>query len=354
MSERLQKHRAGGRWLPTVLVSVLAAATVAACGGGDGSEAADNGKLKLVWGTQTADVPELIEASGLFEDLPYELDIPVINGPAQQLQALYSKRIDVGWTGAATAAIELANAPQDWNVTGAPALQAIAIANYPESEFPNPSLFIRTDRGINGIEDLRGKSIAYNFGGNIYAAYVVLLSQAGLTPEDVKPAEFVDNPAAASAFVAGEVDAVVASFEAVKPLLDSGEAKYLPGNPALHTITGGGSSITRPDVLADPAKLDALEDLYVRLHRYYNEWYPNNEAAVVEVYRRTLNQSPERAKVKFEAAKRTRFFKLSDPELLSNQQLVVSQAYKIGGVKNDRKIDIAYNPILDPITVPQN
>jgi sulfonate transport system substrate-binding protein len=353
VSERLRRIRADRRWIPAVLAGTLAVSLVAACGGGDHAETADDGRLRLVWGTQTADVPELLKASGLFEDLPYELDIPVISGPAQQLQALYSKRIDVGWTGAATAAVELANAPQDWNETGAPALQAIAVANYPESEYPSPALFVRTDRGINGIEDLRGKSIAYNFGGNIYAAYVVLLSQAGLTPEDVKPAQFADNPAAASAFVAGEVDAVVASFEAVKPLLDSGEARYMPGDPALHTITGGGSSVTRPDVLADPAKLAALEDLYGRLHTYYTEWYPNNEDAVVEVYRRTLNQSPERAKIKFEAAKNTRFFKLSDPDLLANQQLVVTLSHKIGGVKNDRKIDIAYNPILDPITDPE-
>lgn len=346
----MSRHFFGG-----ALASVLVAA-LTACGGGEASQSAQGGGsgLTLVWGTQTADVPELLEASGLFEDLPYELDVPVINGPAQQLQALYSKRIDVGLAGASTAAVELANASEDWNSTGAPAIQAIAVTNYPESEFPNPSLFVRTDRGINSIEDLRGKSVAYNFGGNIYAAYVVALYQAGLTPEDVQPAEFADNPAATSAFVSGEVDAVIATFEGVKTLLDSGEAKYLPGAPALHTIAGGGSSITRPDVLADPAKVEALQDFYARLHTFYTQWYPNNEDAVVKVFQRTLNQSPERAKVKFEAAKNTRFFKLSDPELLGNQQLVVSQAFKAGGVKNDRKIDIAYNPVLDPITVPQN
>lgn len=348
----MSDRRGKTRWPAVLLALVL---TVSACGGEQRADSAagDGAGTRLVWGTQTADVPELLEASGLFEDLPYELDIPVINGPAQQLQALYSKRIDVGLAGASTAAVELANAPQDWNQTGAPGIQAIAVTNYPESEYPNPSLFVRTDRGIDSIEDLRGKSVAYNFGGNIYAAYVVALYQAGLTPEDIKPAEFVDNPAAASAFVSGEVDAVIATFEGVKPLLDNGQAKYLPGAPPLHTIAGGGSSITRPDVLADPAKLEALQDFYARLHTFYTEWYPNNEEAVTDVFKRVLNQSPERAKVKFEAAKLTRFFALSDPQLLANQQLVVTQAVKTGGAKNDRKIDIAYNPILDPITVPQ-
>jgi sulfonate transport system substrate-binding protein len=140
----------------------------------------------------------------------------------------------------------------------------------------------------------------------------------------------------------------------VNPLLDSGEAKYLPGDPPLHTIAGGGSAITRPDVLADPAKVEALRDFYARLHTYYTEWFPNHEDVVTKVYQRTLNQSPERATVKYEAARLTRFFRLSDPALLANQQLVVSQAFKAGGVKNDRRIDIAYNPVLDPVTVPQN
>ena len=109
------------------LVAVLVTA-LSACGGGDPAAESGGGQT-LVWGTQTADIPELLEASGLFEDLPYELDIPVINGPAQQLQALYSKIIDVGLAGASTAALELANASQDWNETKTPAIQAIAVTN---------------------------------------------------------------------------------------------------------------------------------------------------------------------------------------------------------------------------------
>ncbi|ASR01695.1 ABC transporter substrate-binding protein [Gordonia rubripertincta] len=332
------------------LLSAAALTFVAACGGDNDSSSAD-GKTTLVWGIQTADFPALFEASGLFEDLPYNLDIPIINGPAQQLQALYSKRTDVGHTGAGTAAIELANAPEDWNATGKPAIQAIAITLDSETKYPAPSLFVRTDKGINSIEDLRGKSIAFNFGGNIYAAYVVALAQAGLTEKDVKPAKFADNQAAAAAFVAGEVDAVVTSFELAHKLLADGSAKYIPGDPALSKITGGGSSITRPDVLADPAKLEAIKDFYGRLHKFYAEWYPNNKEAVTAVYKRVLNQPDERAEIKFEANRQTRFLSLADPEVIANQQIVVTEAFKAGGVKHDRNVAVAYNPILDPITV---
>ncbi|WP_072803583.1 PhnD/SsuA/transferrin family substrate-binding protein [Rhodococcoides yunnanense] len=356
MSRFAQPRPAKSRRSLAVIALVLAGGLVAACAGSNASSEENSSSFgtasadtpTLTFGVQTADYPALFEKSGLFEDLPYKLDVPVISGPAAQISALHSKAIDVGLTGAGTAAVEAANQKDDPNVTGQAAIEAIAIYNQIDSPYPSPSLFVQKSAGIDTLADLRGKKIAYNVGGNIYAAYVIALFQAGLTPADVQPVALADNQAAAAAFVAGEVDAVLTTYGSVQRLLSTGDAVALPTNPELYTIVGGGSHITRPDVLDDPAKVDALRDFFGRYDTFWTEWYPAHKDEVIEVYRNELKQTEEIANINFDASATTRLLKLGDPELIAKQQLTVDQAFKAGGVKNQRDIAIAYNPIFDP------
>lgn len=359
MSYPLRRPRSARR-LTAVLSIAMVGTLLAACGGSDdGSTSAtatsgpvDLSKVELAFGVQTADYPALFKASGLFENLPYKLDVPVISGPAAQISALHSKALDVGLTGAGTAAVEAANQREDPNETGKPAIEAISIYNQVNSPYPSPSLFVNKSANIKSLADLKGKKIAYNVGGNIYASYVITLYQAGLTPKDVEPVELPDNQAAAAAFVAGTVDAVLTTYGSVQKLLASGQAEALATNPPLYTIVGGGSHITRPDVLADPGKVAALRDFFTRYNTFWSKWYPNHKAEVIGVYQNVLKQTAEVASINFDASATTRLFKLGDPELIAKQQLTVDQAYKAGGVKNQRNISIAYNPIFDPQAAP--
>ncbi len=62
--------------------------------------------------------------------------------------------------------------------------------------------------GINTIQDLRGKTVAYESGSPSHLLFSYLLDQVGMTTDDVKTVNLA-APDAGAAFVAGKVDAAV-------------------------------------------------------------------------------------------------------------------------------------------------
>lgn len=340
-----------------VAVSALVAgALLAACSPGlkgpsASQSSGDLSDVTLVFGFQTADYPALLKASGKFDNLPYKLDMPVISGPAQQIAGLNSRATDVGLVGENTAAFEAANAAEDWSTAG-PRVYTIAGVSAPDAPYPSPSLFVRKAANIASLADLRGKKVAYNFGGNIYAGYVKVLADAGLTVDDIEPVQLPDNQAAAAAFAAGKVDAVVTGYPLVKQAVDAGDAVRLATNVDLG-VEGGAGFITRADVVADPAKLAAIRDFFSRFSSFYRDWYGQNEAAVEGVYQNVLKQTPDLARINFENGVKTRFYKIGDTAFIARQQAIVDAAFVAGGVKNKRNVAVVFNPVIDPQTVPR-
>jgi sulfonate transport system substrate-binding protein len=354
---------------PTVRRATAAAATVAltaaivACGGSDGAatsspasaggsasaSSVDLSGVNLKISYQTADFPALLKASGLFANTPYKYQVPVIAGPANQLAALYGRQIDVGEAGENTAAFEAANATTPWATNGAP-IQGFAVTWTPNAPYPS-AVYVTKKSGITSLAGLLGKKVGYNYGGNIYAAYVVALSRAGFGPKDVHGVQFPSNQAAANAFDSGNLDAVVTGYSSVKKLVDSGQAVKIADNSTLGII-GGSGWLAQTAVLTDPTKLAALKDFYARLRTFYEKWVPTHEAAYEKVEQTVLDQSPDVAKVNWENARHSTFYQIGDPKFLRIQQETVSAAFKYGGLKNDvpSKLGFNYTTVLDNVT----
>ena len=329
--------------LATLMAVVSGCGGSTSSGGGSGS-----GGVTIKVSYQTADFPALLKASGLFENLPYQYEVPIINGPASQLAALYGKQIDVGEAGDNTGAFEVANAATPWTKESAP-IQGFAVQYTPNAPFPSPAVYVTKSSGIKTLADLRGKKIGYNYGGNIYAGYVIALEKGGFGPNDVQGIQFPANQAAANAFNAGDLDAVVSSYYLVKKMVDSGDA-ILIGDPQSLGIIGGGGWLARTDSLNDPAKFDAIKDFFGRLRRVYEEWIPAHEAEYEQLLDTVLNQTPDVAKVNWQNNAHLTFYKIGDPQFLKIQQDIVNAAYKIGGLKSDADASIGYTTILDPVT----
>ncbi len=362
---RTRPNRRQFRRSPTSAVIVaLLATTLTACSSGSppvNSSAATSGsnsdtKTSISFGFQTPEYPELLKASGLFDNLDYELKTPVISGPQNQIAALYAKNIDVGLVGENTAAFEWANADQDWNQAGTtPAVYEIAgdtVTNPPPDwKYPSPAVYVKSDAGVEKPADLRGKTVAYNYGGNIYAAYLLVLALGGLTEKDITPQLFDSNQLAATAFNTGDTQVVVSSYPSINALVDSGKARLLIGNDQLG-VAGGSGYISRPDVLNDPNKKAALDDFFSRYSKLFSDWIPNNRDKFVEIEKNTNKQTDDIAAVNWEVFSRSRFYKVGDPAFVATQQKIVDLAFQSGSLKYKRDISNAYNPLFDKIAVP--
>ncbi|MCK9922312.1 ABC transporter substrate-binding protein [Frankia sp. AgPm24] len=345
--------------------TIALAAVVAACGSDGGSStgsgaspaaggatsgsSVDLSGVSLKIGYQTADFPALLKASGLFEDTPYKFQIPIIAGPANQLAALYGKQIDVGQTGENTAAFEAANAATPWAENAAP-IQGFAVTWTPDAPYLS-AVYATRSSGIRSLADLRGKKIGFNYGGNIYAEYVIALQKSGLGLKDVRGVQFPSNQAAANAFLAGSLDAVVTSYSLVKKLVDSKDAVEIADMASLGLI-GGSGWIARTDVLKNPTKLAAIKDFYGRLRTFYEKWIPTHEAEYVKVLVDQVGQKPDVAQVNWENARHSTFYRIGDPKFLRIQQVTVDAAFEYGGLKTDvaPKLGFNYTTVLDSVT----
>ncbi|MDL9937804.1 ABC transporter substrate-binding protein [Gordonia sp. ABSL1-1] len=345
MSVKSLRGRFIRRLVGVGVVAVAVGSLATACAG---DEAQSKSGIHLKIGYQTAEFPELLKESGLFDDTTYSFEVPVINGPANQLAALYGKQIDVGLAGDNTGAFEAANAATPWTKESAP-IQGIAVAWTPQAPNPAPAVYVTKSSGIRSLADLRGKKIGYNYGGNIYAGYVVALANGGFGPGDVHGVQFPANQAAASSFVAGDLDAVVASYPLIKKKLDAGDAVRI-ADPKTLGIIGGSGWLARSDVLADPAKQAAIKDFFGRLRKYYEEWVPTHRDAYVKVLQRVLTQTEEVAAANYDNAQYTKFYRLSDPNFIKIQQSIVTAAHRVGGLKSNADAALGYTTILDPIT----
>jgi NitT/TauT family transport system substrate-binding protein len=112
--------------------------------------------------------------------------------------------------------------------------ETIQILNDAGIKVKVPAIFDTSDgadgviatKEIDSIQELRGKSVAYESGSPSHLLFSYLLDQAGMTTADVKTVNLA-APDAGAAFVAGKVDAAV-TWE---PWLSN--AKDLPGG---HTV----------------------------------------------------------------------------------------------------------------------
>lgn len=314
-------------------VVVLAAAALVGC-----SSDSDDGTTKLVIAYQDNGIPSLIKQSGVLDGAPYQVDWAILAGPAANLSALYGRTIDVGHMGDTSLTIEQANAAADWTPETVPLK---IIAGWRNASEPAPLITaVRTSAGINSVADLRGHSWGYNFGGYNHGQYLVSLAKAGLTESDVKPVKFNDGNASAAAFNSGQVDVFSGGQAAVLQSLTSGDAKILltdrdTGIPALNVWTA------RTDVLADPAKDEALKDYFGRLAKFW-DWYAANPDQVKQTLQSTLKLTDERTE--FEYQIRSGPFRKLDEALVAEEQAVADELHRSGVVKKQVDVAIEYDP----------
>lgn len=236
---------------------------------------------------------EAIEATDFLKGTPYRIEWARLNGAGPTVQALGGNAIDISWGLSDTAAPKASSEDRrNWSADNAP-IKLIGLLAPVDSKRFSPMLVIASKQsGITKLADLRGKSYAYNEGGNANAVGVLALDKAGLSVKDIK-LRLLTYDATAPAVVSGAVDAAPATRSRVADALASGDVRELAtendvGFPGFVSVTA------RTGALKDAQLSAAIGDFLTRLARYLN-WAATHDAQTAAAYVKTQQLTQEQA-----------------------------------------------------------
>ncbi len=304
-------------------------------------------KTRLVVGTQDIAIQQTVIASGVLEGLPFDLQWAVLPGPAAQLSGLYSKALDVGLMGDTSLIIEQGRAKLDWTEENAP-LQIVAGWRNPDKAYPPIVTVVRNDAGIKGIEDLRGRKWAYNFGGFNYLQYVLSRLKAGLKASR--------HPAGATR----------------RHSCRGGGLQFGAGGSVLRRRRPGARSIEKGDRAHPHLQRRAWHPLAHRVHRPRRRHprrseirrarrlpdarapplglVPGNLATVEQIYREKLKQTP--ADARYSAANAASRFVPLNAELIGREQRIADVLFESGDIPRKIKVDVEFSQKFNSATNP--
>ncbi|WP_205473403.1 ABC transporter substrate-binding protein [Nocardioides sp. SYSU D00038] len=326
--------------IASLFATTLLAAGLSACGGDADAGSGSDGATKLTISYQDTAFPALIEASGVLDGADLDVEWVNLTGPAANLQALYSKAIDLGHMGDTSLTIEQANSKTDWTADNAPLEIVAGWRNGNDPEFSPLVTAVRTDSGITEVADAKGKKWGFNFGGYNHAQYLVSLVQGGLTEDDIEPTQFADGATSAAAFNAGEVDIYSGGHGPILGALASGDAEIILDDsqtaiPALNVWTA------RKDVLDDEEKDAALEEFFERMSGYW-AWHDENPEEVKKILVEQLKVDDARADFEYEV--RRGAFRAFDDGLLAEEQAVAQALFDGKAIPKLPEVGIGFDP----------
>ncbi|MDR5809137.1 ABC transporter substrate-binding protein [Caballeronia sp. LZ019] len=236
---------------------------------------------------------EAIEATDFLEGTPYRIEWARLNGAGPTVQALGGNAIDISWGLSDTAAPKASSEDRrNWSAGNAP-IKLIGLLAPVDSTHYSPSLVIASKAsGVTKLADLRGKTYAFNEGGNANAVGLLALDKAGMSLKDVK-LRLLTYDATAPAVVAGAVDAAPATRSRVADALATGAVRELATENEVG-FTGFVSVTARTAALKDPQLDAAIGDFMTRLARYLN-WAATHDAETAAAYVKTQQLTQEQA-----------------------------------------------------------
>jgi len=152
-------------------------------------------KVRLAISTWSGFGPLFIaREKGFFAEQGLDVDIKIIEGLAERKQALASKNLD-----GLAITFDIAATVVD---NGLPVKIIWALAD----SYGADGLLVKPE--INSVQDLKGKTVAFNYGTASHILLTAILEKNGMTEQDIKPLQMTAGDAGA-AFVAGKIDAAL-------------------------------------------------------------------------------------------------------------------------------------------------
>ena len=332
---RLARRPLAGLLLVPLLLGAVA------CGDDDGGEAAAGtageatgaddipAGITLRVGEQSP-VGELsFELGGFNDDLPYEIEYVRFNSGPLVNEGFAAGAIDIGSMGD-TPAIGAA-------ARGLP----VSVLGVTTSDGPGSILVASPESGVESLEDLAGKRVAFTTGTAQHGLVLRALDSVGLEQADVTQVDvpLQDLP---SVLESGDADVSVISYEA--------EVKYTRAHPDAVRLTtaaelpGAGSyTLVANAAFDDPGTAAAVYD-YLERRIEAQQWIVDNpDIWLEEFYVKERHQTPEDAAVVIEGTGDTEFVPITD-ELQAIHQELADLLLAAGGFEDPVDVSSVYRP----------
>jgi sulfonate transport system substrate-binding protein len=277
---------------------LLFALVAAACGEdkavGNGQPAIDEEEVleipegvKLVIGDQGGAVETPLRLAGELDDLPYEVEFASFASGPLVNEAMGAGEIDLGMMGDTPALLSFASG-----------LDTV-VAGVKVTEGSGAYIVAGDDSGIDSLEDLKGKRIAYTSGTNTHGFVLRALDTVGLKEDDI---EQVDVPLTdlANVLGSGQADAAVV-YEIFRPA-------YFEEHPDAEILIETNDVVPSYLFLLAPrssaedrGKQAALEDFVGRIARAAEYVKANPDEWIQAFYVETQKQTPEAGRAAYEA-----------------------------------------------------
>ena len=170
-----------GPAVPLALVlTFLLLLALSGCGAAQGSTSESSGKPVLRVGVQKDGIRSVLTASGLLDDLPYEIEWSEFTSGPPLVEAAAADQIDVAWVG---------SAPPIFGAAADAAFKVVATVE--EEDQHSDSILVPGGSDITTIADLEGHSIAVGKGTSAHGLLLNALTSAGLGIDE-EVAEIID------------------------------------------------------------------------------------------------------------------------------------------------------------------
>jgi sulfonate transport system substrate-binding protein len=257
------------RRLFNLLLGSVVAGTLLASPQAYAQDDVDLSKVVLRIGDQVGGTRAKLEAAGLLDDVPYEIEWSVYPAAVNLHEALKADAIDVG---------QADISPTVSAIAGGSRIKAVA-------NFTNggrgSSIILPAGSPIKTIQDLKGKTISPTTRGSV-AHYLTIgvLKDAGLTADDVT-LSFLTPVDASAAFQSGNIDAWATwSIYKTRSIGQLG-ATVLVDGPGY--IPGYFVLSATDTALQDSGKVAAIADYADRIERGY-QWSKANKEAFIDFF----------------------------------------------------------------------
>ncbi|NRG45217.1 ABC transporter substrate-binding protein [Bacillus sp. CRN 9] len=251
------------KWI-VMLCTFALVITLAACGGEQSSGSGSDKKkepLKVTLPTWTGYGPLfLAKEKGFFEENGIDVELSIVEGLGERKQALASGNID-GMATALDVQVSLAASDIPLNVVW-----------ILDDSYGGDGILVKED--IAGVEDLKGKTMAFEVGSTSHMLALTALKNGGLTEKDVEVVPMSAGDAGA-AFAAGKVDAAV-TWEPWLSNGSEGDGKVLLTTKDLPGIIVDTVSF-REDVIKE--RPDDIEAFVKAMGQAMDFWMENEDEA---------------------------------------------------------------------------